>query len=80
MLAALKGGKGWGVWGKQRGGCLLEISGCCLQRSGQEGVSGSRDGLFISILDVDKYKEWGKEKNIFEKNSRVEKSFRYKHL
>lgn len=53
--------------GKQGGDCLLEISGCCLQGSSQEGTSGSSDNLFISTSDADKCQDWRKEKNIREK-------------
>lgn len=63
-MAALTGDDWWGVWGKQGGDCLLEIGGCCSQGSDWEGVSSSSDGLCISILDVDKCKEWRKEDNI----------------
>lgn len=61
-----------GSLGKEQGGdCLLEIGGCCSQGSDREGVSGSSDGLCISILDVDKCKEWRKEDHIFgEKKSK----------
>lgn len=65
MLAALTG-RGGGA-GKQGGDCLLEISGCCLQGSSQEGTLGSSDNLFISTSDMDKCKDWRKEKNIREK-------------
>lgn len=43
----------------------LEISGCWSQGSDRERVSSSSDGLCISILDVDKCKEWRNEDNIF---------------
>lgn len=77
MLAAVTGGEGWEVWGTQGSDCLLEISGCCLQKSGQGQVSSNSDDLFISTLDVDRCEEWRKENNIFGKKPRIEKSFRY---
>lgn len=49
---------------KQGGDCLLEIRGSPLQGSSQDGTSGSSDGLFMGILDVDKCKDWRKENNI----------------
>lgn len=76
MLAAVAGGEGWEVWGTRGSNCLLEISGCCLQESGQGQVSCNSDDLFISTLDVDKCEEWRKENNIFGKKPKIEKSFR----
>ena len=65
MLAALTG-RGGGA-GEAGWGLPLEISGCCLQCSSQEGTSGSSDNLFISTSDADKCQDWRKEKNIREK-------------
>ena len=52
MLAALTGDEGWEVWEKQGGDSLSEIRVCHLQGSGQKGVSGSSNCLFIRILEV----------------------------
>lgn len=81
MLAALTG-RGGGA-GEAGWGLPLEISGCCLQGSSQEGTSGSSDNLFISTSDLDKCKDWRrrKEKNIRGKIIQGLKKLQlYKHL